>query len=152
MNIKPVDFRELETRIFGAFSLSGFDRRYICDGGRLLAAITAGGGRVVKVGMQSSFRDRSDLGVLDEGTDGAFWTNPSFLMYCYATHMPGTFYDRALLVEGCASAQEFVGYFHANVRRAIFDVDALIFGLMTQQLLITTHYGVAALVQGAPQT
>lgn len=150
MSIKPVDFREFETRIFGAFQLSGFDRRYIYEGGRLLSAIRAGGGQIIAEGMRSGFRDRSDFGVLDEGTDSAFWTNPSFLMYCYATHVPGTFYDRALLVEGCPSAEEFVRYFHAHVRPVIFDVDALILGPTTQQLLIVTHYGVVALVQATP--
>ncbi len=150
MDIKPVDLRDLEDELFRTFLLNNFDRRYVVDGGRLLEAILASGGQILKSEGPDRDHVNYDVSVFEAGTDRAFWENPRFLMYCYVTHMPGPFYGRALLVEGCSSAEEFVRFFHANVRRAIFDVDALVLGLTTRQLLIVTHYGVVALVQGPP--
>jgi hypothetical protein len=147
MRIVPVDTAMLAEEIGRRFALGSVSTRDLANTDRLLDLLEAHGAVKAKSAHFQNIDCVPDQGVLASATDERFWTNESFLMRSDFVDRLRRFEDRGVLAEGRTSPDEFLRCYHAEVRGRIFDIDVIMLGRTTSQLLITTHYGVVMLFE-----
>jgi hypothetical protein len=147
MDIVAVDLEELADEIARAFTFDAIGPAEVTKAGHLLETLVERGARVLKSAFVPELFAHSEASVFAAATDERFWTNTAFLMYVQVSGQPGPFYRRALLARNVTSVDDFVAYYHANVWGKVFDIDVVMLGCSTKQLLITTHYGAISLLE-----